>query len=148
MGYGDHHPWFSQHGISFTGETCGCNEIIPALLFLMNAVFMTDLMTYSLQFEWAWQHPSTSHKLKHIKAPPGCKHGFKFRFYVVSEMLRTGPWNRLPLTIRQAIRQALEHEHSVKCQSASGVECHERKARQISVSLLGTCDASLLFAFQ
>lgn len=66
--------------------------------FLISII--NDLMSCSLQFEWAWQHPSTSHKLKHIKAPPGCKHGFKFRFYVVSEMLRIGPWNRLPLTIR------------------------------------------------
>jgi structure-specific endonuclease subunit SLX1 len=53
----------------------------------------------ALRFEWAWQNPEKSLRLKHLV--PKTKHySFTFKFSIVCEMLRTGPWCRLPLTVR------------------------------------------------
>lgn len=54
----------------------------------------------ALRFEWAWQHPEKSRRLKHIPSRQKKEHGYKYRFRIAAEMLRVGPWNRLPLTIR------------------------------------------------
>jgi structure-specific endonuclease subunit SLX1 len=53
----------------------------------------------ALRFEWAWQNPEKSLRLKHL-VPKTKQYNFAFKFNVVSEMLRIGPWCRLPLTIR------------------------------------------------
>ncbi len=53
----------------------------------------------ALRFEWAWQNPEKSLRLKHaFPKKPGFS--FQVKFNVVCEMLRTGPWCRLPLVIR------------------------------------------------
>ena len=52
------------------------------------------------QFEWAWQHPDKSRRLRHLPGKKKKESPFLYRFRVVSEMLRSGPWNRLALTIR------------------------------------------------
>lgn len=53
----------------------------------------------ALRFEWAWQNPEKSLRLKGaFPKRPGF--GFNAKFKVVCEMLRTGPWCRLPLVIR------------------------------------------------
>ncbi|XP_064620620.1 structure-specific endonuclease subunit slx1-like [Lineus longissimus] len=54
----------------------------------------------ALRFEWAWQHPTKSRRLKSIQMKKKNEHGYKSRFRTLSYMLRTGPWKRLPLTIR------------------------------------------------
>lgn len=55
------------------------------------------------QFEWAWQQPKESRRLKHMielkRRKPG-ESFFDYNFRILTEMLRCGPWNRLPLTIR------------------------------------------------
>lgn len=53
-------------------------------------------------FEWAWQNPNATLRLKHLnlKKIPRKETEFKFKLRVLSEMLRVGPWCRLPLTIR------------------------------------------------
>lgn len=53
----------------------------------------------ALRFEWAWQNPERSIRLKHL-VPKTKSASFLFKFNVVCEMLRIGPWCRLPLTIR------------------------------------------------
>ncbi|XP_060561917.1 structure-specific endonuclease subunit slx1-like [Ruditapes philippinarum] len=53
-----------------------------------------------LRFEWAWQHPEKSRRLKHLTRKTKKEKQFEYRFRIVSEMLRTAPWNRLALTIR------------------------------------------------
>lgn len=53
-----------------------------------------------LRFEWAWQNPEKSRRLKHLAKKSKKESQFDFKFRVVSEMLRTSPWNRLSLTIR------------------------------------------------
>lgn len=53
----------------------------------------------ALRFEWAWQNPEKSLRLKHL-VPTSKQFNFAFKFSVVCEMLRIGPWSRLPLTIR------------------------------------------------
>ena len=53
-----------------------------------------------LQFEWAWQHPDKSRRLRHLPGKKKKETPFQYRFRIVSEMLRTGPWKRLALTIR------------------------------------------------
>ncbi|XP_071094357.1 structure-specific endonuclease subunit slx1-like [Haliotis cracherodii] len=54
----------------------------------------------ALRFEWAWQHPEKSRRLRHLPKKARKETAHQFRFRIVSQMLRTGPWNRLPLTIR------------------------------------------------
>ncbi|KAM7361168.1 structure-specific endonuclease subunit SLX1 homolog isoform 1-T1 [Cochliomyia hominivorax] len=57
----------------------------------------------ALQFEWAWQQPSLSSRLK---AYPDLKRKlpketyFQYNFRILSRMLNVGPWKRLPLVIR------------------------------------------------
>ncbi|XP_066930666.1 structure-specific endonuclease subunit SLX1-like [Clytia hemisphaerica] len=53
----------------------------------------------ALQFEWAWQNPLKSKRLNHMKKLRGEKK-FDLKLRALSEMLNTGPWNRLPLTIQ------------------------------------------------
>lgn len=53
----------------------------------------------ALRFEWAWQNPEKSLRLKHL-VPMTKQYNFISKFSVVCEMLRVGPWCRLPLTIR------------------------------------------------
>jgi structure-specific endonuclease subunit SLX1 len=53
----------------------------------------------ALRFEWAWQNPEKSLRLKHL-VPKTPQFNFVFKFNVLAEMLRIGPWARLGLTIR------------------------------------------------
>lgn len=57
----------------------------------------------ALRFEWAWQEPKASRRLKTIpsiqRKKPNESH-FNYHFRIVTEMLNIGPWNRLPLKIR------------------------------------------------
>ncbi|XP_069967212.1 structure-specific endonuclease subunit SLX1 homolog [Bactrocera oleae] len=57
----------------------------------------------ALQFEWAWQQPALSTRLKQYselrRKYPKESH-FQYNFRILSRMLNVGPWNRLPLTIR------------------------------------------------
>ncbi|XP_076664765.1 structure-specific endonuclease subunit SLX1 [Andrena cerasifolii] len=57
-------------------------------------------MISALRFEWAWQHPHVSRRLKHVPKKKSRQNVFKFCLLVLSEMLKVGPWCRLPLTIR------------------------------------------------
>ncbi|CAK9805333.1 Structure-specific endonuclease subunit slx1 [Anthophora plagiata] len=56
--------------------------------------------TSALRFEWAWQHPQVSRRLKHIPKKKSQQKIFEYCLLVLSEMLKVGPWCRLPLTIR------------------------------------------------
>lgn len=57
----------------------------------------------ALRFEWAWQEPKASRRLKNIpsiqKKKPSESH-FNYHFRILTEMIQLGPWNRLPLKIR------------------------------------------------
>ncbi|XP_011185559.2 structure-specific endonuclease subunit SLX1 homolog [Zeugodacus cucurbitae] len=57
----------------------------------------------ALQFEWAWQQPALSTRLKQYselrRKYPKESH-FQYNFRILSRMLNVGPWNRLPLTVR------------------------------------------------
>lgn len=54
----------------------------------------------ALRFEWAWQHPQRSRRLRHVPKKKPKESAYDFALRVVSEMLCVGPWCRLPLTIR------------------------------------------------
>lgn len=54
----------------------------------------------ALQFEWAWQHPKSSRRLKHVRCKRSKETALQYKVYIVSEMLRVGPWHKLPLTVR------------------------------------------------
>lgn len=57
----------------------------------------------ALRFEWAWQEPKASRRLKTIQSiqrkKPSESH-FTYHFRILTEMINLGPWNRLPLKIR------------------------------------------------
>ncbi|XP_045503392.1 structure-specific endonuclease subunit slx1 isoform X2 [Colias croceus] len=79
----------------------------------------------ALRFEWAWQNPSKTTRLQHLdlKKIPRKESEFKFKLRVLSEMLRVGPWVRLPLSIRWLEQEYYEEfppekhppEHMITC---------------------------------
>lgn len=57
----------------------------------------------ALRFEWAWQEPKASRRLKTIQSIQRKKPSesyFQYHFRILTEMINIGPWNRLPLKIR------------------------------------------------
>ncbi|CAH2986372.1 unnamed protein product [Chilo suppressalis] len=56
----------------------------------------------ALRFEWAWQNPTKTIRLQHLslKKIPRKESEYQFKLRVMSEMLRVGPWSRLPLIVR------------------------------------------------
>lgn len=57
----------------------------------------------ALQFEWAWQQPAVSSRLRYfpeLKKKNNKETFLQYNFRILSVMLTVGPWNRLPLTIR------------------------------------------------
>ncbi|XP_015438754.1 PREDICTED: structure-specific endonuclease subunit slx1 [Dufourea novaeangliae] len=56
--------------------------------------------TSALRFEWAWQHPHISRRLKHVPKKKSQQKVFEYCLQILTEMLKVGPWCRLPLTIR------------------------------------------------
>ncbi|PSN31119.1 Structure-specific endonuclease subunit slx1 [Blattella germanica] len=68
----------------------------------------------ALRFEWAWQHPERSRRLRHVQKKKAREKVYDFCLRVLSEMLRVGPWNRLALTIRW-LKQEYVREFPVDC---------------------------------
>ncbi|KFD55396.1 hypothetical protein M514_03736 [Trichuris suis] len=55
----------------------------------------------ALRFEWAWQHPAKSRRLSQLNLRKRAKETkLQFHVRIANHMLSTGPWNRLPLTVR------------------------------------------------
>ena len=59
----------------------------------------------ALRFEWAWQNPGRSRRLRHVPAKRAREVRFEHCLRVLSAMLRTAPWRRLPLTVRWLLPQ-------------------------------------------
>ena len=78
--------------------------VLSLLLFEKVLQFATHFICYLLsmitQFEWAWQNPRKSRRLRHVANKTSKEKSIDFCFRVLSAMLNVGPWNRLPLTIR------------------------------------------------
>jgi structure-specific endonuclease subunit SLX1 len=54
----------------------------------------------ALRFEWSWQHPARSRRLRHVPPKKSREKTFDFCIRLLANMLNTEPWRRLPLTIR------------------------------------------------
>ncbi|CAG9801409.1 unnamed protein product [Chironomus riparius] len=57
----------------------------------------------ALRFEWAWQEPKNSRRLKvidSIQRKKPSESWFKYHFRILTEMINLPPWNRLPLKVR------------------------------------------------
>ncbi|KAL4131110.1 hypothetical protein QTP88_008458 [Uroleucon formosanum] len=54
----------------------------------------------ALRFEWAWQNPKTSRRLKHVAQKSRTEKAYDYCIRILSEMLHVGPWNRLALSVR------------------------------------------------
>ncbi|ESO05775.1 hypothetical protein HELRODRAFT_77631 [Helobdella robusta] len=57
-------------------------------------------MISALQFEWAWTKPKLSRRLKNLPNKKAADKKYDYCINVLCHMVNTGPWNRLPLTIR------------------------------------------------
>lgn len=60
-------------------------------------------MTSALRFEWAWQQPKGSTRLKQIESIQKKKpreSNFSYHFRILTELINVGPWNRLGLKVR------------------------------------------------
>lgn len=75
--------------------------------------FIYYLLFVITQFEWAWQNPRKSRRLRHVANKTSKEKGIDFCFRVLSAMLNVGPWNRLPLTIRW-LKQEYKMEFDVE----------------------------------
>merc|ERR1712130_67134 len=53
----------------------------------------------ALRFEWAWQHPKESRRLRHLKQKTRKESAYAYRVRIMAEMLGTPPWSRLPLNV-------------------------------------------------
>ena len=62
------------------------------------------------QFEWAWQHPNKSKRLASLvpKKKRRNETHLRYKLRILAEMLSTGPWHRLPLTIRWLMQRYQE----------------------------------------
>lgn len=59
------------------------------------------------QFEWAWQNPQRTRRLKNMTGPRSKRtkeSKVSYCFRILTELLQVGPWNRLSLTIRWLIQ--------------------------------------------
>lgn len=54
----------------------------------------------ALGFEWAWQHPHRSRRLRTVTRKKVREQKYDFCLRVLGNMLRARPWCRLPLTLR------------------------------------------------
>lgn len=89
----------SQHnrGAQFGGARRTSNKGPWDMVLIIHG-FPNDVS--ALRFEWAWQHPSSSRRLKEIPPKKAREKAFDHRLRLVANMLNLGPWNRLPLKIR------------------------------------------------
>ncbi|NWH94575.1 SLX1 endonuclease, partial [Aegithalos caudatus] len=99
----------------------------------------------ALRFEWAWQHPNSSHRLF---APPPRRpreQPISFALRVLPRLLRAPPWSRLPLKIRwlRPPRPALElapPPHVVEEEGAGLPRLKRKKGRSQEVGVVsGGC---------
>ena len=89
-------------------RTCACACVHVCVMYIIMCIHacmrvcVFIIIIISMQFEWAWQHPNASKRLKQRvprrKIPR--ESGVQHRFRVLAEMLVTAPWARLPLTVR------------------------------------------------
>ncbi|XP_063979853.1 structure-specific endonuclease subunit slx1 [Diachasmimorpha longicaudata] len=112
--------------------------------------------TSALRFEWAWQHPQLSRRLRHVQKKKTREKTFDYTLNVLSAMLQVGPWCRLPLTLRW-LDDAFAEVHSAQISPPMHMPIsygkvtsskHHRKLRDnhnnkepvIEDSLLSICD--------
>ncbi|KAL4707248.1 hypothetical protein ACJJTC_008329 [Scirpophaga incertulas] len=100
----------------------------------------------ALRFEWAWQNPTKTIRLQHLnlKKIPRKESEYQFKLRVLTEMLRVGPWCRLPLTIQWLEQEYLEEfpverkppNHMIICYGS--VKARNLKKQKESTDTLST----------
>lgn len=73
-------------------------------MFKFKIVTVSRGDSFLFQFEWAWQHPTKSRRLRTLSGKSKNETAYEFKLRIVSNMLRTGPWCRLALTIRWLVQ--------------------------------------------
>ena len=89
----------SQHnrGSQFGGARRTSNKGPWEMVLIVHG-FPNDIS--ALRFEWAWQHPKISRRLNGLPGKKSREKTFDYCLRLLASMLRLGPWNRLPLTVR------------------------------------------------
>ncbi|CAB0039920.1 unnamed protein product [Trichogramma brassicae] len=75
-------------------------QLITTYTLAFYFLFVVLFIVRHHQFEWAWQHPQLSRRLKHVGKKRARQKTFDYLLEVCSAMLNCGPWNKLPLTVR------------------------------------------------
>jgi len=96
----------------------------------------------ALRFEWAWQHPSDSRRLKNLNLKKKSKEKqLDFRLRVLAHMLRSGPWNRLSLTVRWLKEEyRIEFPPDLQPPSTVRIKCGPVKAIKPSTTDISSTD--------
>ncbi|XP_054280325.1 structure-specific endonuclease subunit slx1 [Macrosteles quadrilineatus] len=69
----------------------------------------------ALRFEWAWQHPKRSRRLRELHRKKPRENQFQYCLRILLEMLRMGPWSKLPLTVRWLAEEFYQEFPVDKC---------------------------------
>uniref|UniRef100_A0A182X3A8 Structure-specific endonuclease subunit SLX1 homolog n=1 Tax=Anopheles quadriannulatus TaxID=34691 RepID=A0A182X3A8_ANOQN len=111
----------------------------------------------ALRFEWAWQQPRVSRRLKQVpelQKKLRKESNFEYNFRILTEMLRMGPWNRLPLVVgkkpplhmpicfgrikkvsrKKAKKQPIERRHTVHPPPAKQTVSNRAKNSKIAIN--------------
>ncbi|XP_055327756.1 structure-specific endonuclease subunit slx1-like isoform X2 [Paramacrobiotus metropolitanus] len=99
--------------------------------------FMTNIT--ALQFEWAWQHPEESRRLRHVTKKKARETALAYRIRIMMEMLCVEPWNRLPLTV-QWLRSDLQVDFPSHLQPPDHIGILSGTVRAKKITPNGFCD--------
>lgn len=73
---------------------------------------LISLLISNFQFEWAWQNPSISRRLKNLPQKKKTEKVYDYNVRLMYSMLTVAPWCFLPLTVQWLKQEYFRHNPS------------------------------------